>query len=307
MTKLRRNHDKKSGASSWVVRVVLIGLMLLAMIYYLGKSFNVNFLQGGGNYVELGKEDVPVNEASKNMLPTSTTGQVSYKTYYTLSYSEPHEQAEWVAYNLTKSSILVKNVPRSKWYQTDHSISTGSAVHGDYTRSGYSRGHLIPAGDLAFSYEAMDESMLMSNMSPQRQGFNQGIWNELENQVRNWAFERDQVFVVTGPVLKKRNIVDYIGKNEVAVPNLFYKIILDYTEGDEQAIAFLIPNELSEERLEKYVVSIDEVEEITGIDFFADFYDESIENRIERSSDASQWHFDEALYQTRINEWNQRN
>jgi len=81
-------------------------------------------------------------------LPTSTTGQVIHHSHYTLSYSEKHEQAEWVAYKLTAGE-----------------------VNGSYKGSGYDRGHLAPAGDMSFSHTAMGESFYLSNMSPQEAGF----------------------------------------------------------------------------------------------------------------------------------------
>ena len=90
---------------------------------------------------------------------------------------------------------------------------------------------------------------------------------ELEEQTRDWALSFGSVIVVTGPVLTD-DPLKRIGQNRVSIPKRFYKIILDIESPDEKGIAFLIPNQLSERRLQEYVVTIDSLESILGIDFF---------------------------------------
>ena len=118
-------------------------------------------------------------------LPTSTTGQIIEHTHYTLSYSEQHEQAEWVAYELTASEVN-GSYDRTDNFRRDPEVETGSASLADFKGSGYDRGHLAPAGDMSFSLTAMSESFYLSNMTPQETGFNRGIWRQLESQVRDW-------------------------------------------------------------------------------------------------------------------------
>lgn len=302
MAQLRRNHQKGGGSN--IIRVVFLFLFIMGMVWtYWNRNNLVPSTQSTPKTYTIGNDtDRPIGSQNKNMLPTSSTGEVIDKGYYTLSYNEDHEQAEWVAYELTKKSLLVKNVRRENWFEEDKEVQRGSAKHRDYTGSGYSRGHLIPAADLAFSKDAMKASMFMSNMSPQKPKFNGGVWNELENQVRNWAFDRGSVYVVTGPVLSRGHIIKKIGDNRVSVPDSFYKIILDPDE--EEAIGFLIPNEKSEQRLQTYAVTIDQIEAITGIDFFADFFPERKELAVESTYDINEWKFNEDLYLKRINNWN---
>lgn len=184
---------------------------------------------------------------------------------YTLSYNERHEQANWVAYELTAAETI-KVVERGNSFRSDLAVPTGSANNADYKGSGYDRGHLAPAADMGWSKEAMMESFYYSNMSPQVPGFNRGIWKELEEQVRQWALDNLAIYVITGPVLE--DDLPTIGPDSVSVPRYYYKVILDYTKPGLKGIGFLLPNESSTLPLQHFAVSIDSVEQATGIDFF---------------------------------------
>ena len=106
---------------------------------------------------------------------------------YSLGYIEYHEQPAWVTYKLTRTEATTKAAKRGDDFREDPSVPTGSATLADYRRSGYDRGHLAPAADMAFSSKTMSESFYMSNMSPQKPAFNRGCWKELEEQVRLFA------------------------------------------------------------------------------------------------------------------------
>lgn len=224
-------------------------------------------------------------EFDASFLPSSTTGAIVNHNYFTLSYSEDHEQAEWVAYELSKSD-LSRNEFKRPYFEIDNKVSTKSADWRNYKNSGYDRGHLVPAGDRKISFEAYNETFLTSNVSPQNREFNAGIWNRLEQKVRYWANKYDGVYVVTGGVLNGN--MKTIGYENVSVPNEFYKIVVDVTDGNHKAIAFLIPNEPSSKSFYEYVVSIDEIEAKTGIDFFPALPD-SIEDKMESMIDLKAW------------------
>ena len=130
---------------------------------------------------------------------TDQREQIIYHTGFTLSYNEAHEQASWVAYELT-SNELIKKVNRSDNFKQDPKVETGSALLSDYVRSGYDRGHLAPAADMSWSQITMEESFYMSNISPQKPGFNRGIWKKLESYVRQWAYDNESIYVVTGGI-----------------------------------------------------------------------------------------------------------
>lgn len=207
---------------------------------------------------------------------------------FTLCYRENYEQAEWVAYCLTKNE-LNKESERTNDFHEDKNISTGSATPGDYTRSGYDRGHLAPAGDMAYSQEAMQDSFNMSNMSPQVPAFNRGIWKNLEEQTRKWANKFGAVYVVSGPVLDKpASSYKKIGANKVAVPEYYYKALLAPMGNSIIAVGFLLPNAKLTDSYWNYAVSIDELEKRTGLDFFY-LLDDKIEAEVEKSYRESNW------------------
>ena len=187
-------------------------------------------------------------------LPSSTTNQIVKHNFYSLSYSEKYEQAEWVAYELKKDHIGKSNFERP-YFIDDPEVITGSASWKNYKRSGYDKGHLCPAGDRGFSKAAFDETFYTSNISPQLHDFNAGIWNNLEQKTRYWAAKYDGVYVVTGGVLTYN--LETIGNEAVSVPEYFYKILLDNSRGEYKVIAFLLPHEDSEKPLNSFVVPID--------------------------------------------------
>ena len=130
-------------------------------------------------------------------IPSSTTGEIVRHNYYSLSYNEPYEQAEWVAYVLKKSHLTYDDRKRP-YFIEDPKVKSKSADWRNYKRSGYDRGHLCPAGDRRFSEQAYNETFYTSNISPQDRDFNAGVWNSLEQQIRQWAKRYGDVFVVTG-------------------------------------------------------------------------------------------------------------
>ena len=220
-----------------------------------------------------------------NYLPTSQDPAVVAHTHFVLSYSEAHEQAEWVAYELTPEEVRV-NIARDGNFREDPDVPTGSATLNDYRGSGYDRGHLAPVGDMNFDAVAMEESFFMSNISPQDPSFNGGIWSRLENQVRDWAAEKNGLYVVTGPVLGSSDRA--IGDNQVTVPNFFFKVLLDERGSDSRMIGFMLPNRASREDLSTFVEKVDNIEAYTGIDFFPVLPD-SLEEKLEREVSSEEW------------------
>jgi endonuclease G len=226
-------------------------------------------------------------DKSFDYYPTSTSNQIIKHDNYTLSYKEEYEQAEWVAYELKKGRYGNQDYQRP-FFIEDPKVKTGSADWRNYKNSGYDKGHLCAAGDMKFSKAAFEETFYTSNISPQDREFNSGIWNRLEQKTRYWANKYDGIYVVTGGVLKDN--LETIGKEDVAVPDYFYKVLLNKNNGNYKMIAFLMPNEDSEKGLYEFVVSVDEIEKLTGINFFPKLED-SIENQLEKSSDYKNWSF----------------
>lgn len=224
---------------------------------------------------------------SFDFLPSSTTNQIIQHDYYTLSYSEKHEQAEWVAYELKKNYVRNSDFKRP-YFIEDPKVKTGSADWRNYKKSGYDKGHLCPAGDMEFALKAYNDTFFTSNVSPQIHDFNGGVWNRLEQKVRYWATKYDGIYVITGGVLQSS--LKTIGKEEVSVPNYFYKVLLDNSNGQYRMIAFLVPSKKSDQPLYAFAVSVDKVEKMTGIDFFPKLNDK-IESSLEKNSDYKAWSF----------------
>ena len=259
----------------------LIILLIAAILYLLIPSSNKEFT------TESDKKATTNSLLKFNYLPTSTTNQIIEHEHYMLSYNEKHEQAEWVAYELKREHLSTTNRKRPL-FQLDKKIKTKSAHWGNFKNSGYSKGHLVPAGDRKFSKEAYYETFLTSNISPQKFDFNAGVWNRLEQKVRYWAAKERSLYVITGGILDKN--LKTIGREKVSIPKQYYKIVLDYSKPEIKVIAFLIPHEESNDPLYKFVVSTDKIEKLTGIDFFSALPDD-LENKLEKKSDYKNWNF----------------
>jgi endonuclease G len=235
--------------------------------------------------VESLSEIHPVSIANLELPRPSPHDQIIKHTGYFLSFNSAFRIANWVAYELTAEETVAV-VKRNDKFIPDPLLSSGTVSNADYKGSGYDRGHLAPSADMCYSYQTMAESFYLSNMAPQVPGFNRGIWSKLEAQVRQWAVDDKAVYVVTGTVLTKG--LPAIGYHQITVPALFYKVILDYTEPDIKGIAFILPNQGSQEPLQHFAVTIDSVERFTGTDFFYQLPDEQ-EKIIESTVDLNKW------------------
>lgn len=223
-----------------------------------------------------------------NFLPTSTTGQVVHHDYYSLSYHEEYENAEWTAYSLSPQQIKYQKFKRP-YFIRDPKVKSKSAHYKNYFPNGYEKGHLVPAADMRFDIDAYDDTFYTSNVSPMNRDFNSGIWNMLEKQVRYWVKRYGKLYIVSGGVLQPE--LKRIGKEEIAVPDYFYKIVLDYNHPrNPRIIGFLIPHKNIKKDLKEFVVPVDSIEKITGIDFFYTLPDK-IENKIEAVKHPEQWKF----------------
>jgi endonuclease G len=217
-----------------------------------------------------------------------------------LVYSEKHEQAKWVAH-IISPEILTGQVSRTNDFRVDPKILTGSAVEEDYFLKflqpngefkydgfGYDRGHLAPSADFRWSQKALSESYFYSNMSPQLGDFNREIWAELEGAIRGYLYRNTdtQLYVCTGGVLTDDLPVVERGVNKVSIPQQYWKVVID--KKNQRGIGFLIPNKKANYPIEHFAKSINEIEELTGINFFEGLTDE-IEEKVESQTDKAPW------------------
>ena len=212
--------------------------------------------------------------------------QVVEHSGYTVSYNNKRRNPNWVAYELTAEEVD-GDAPRKGEFIPDPLVEGRQANNNDYKRSGWSRGHHAPAGDMKWSEKSMEESFYLSNISAQNTNLNNGVWKSIEELARYNAKRYDKVLVVTGPAFETEKGMGAIGKNKVLIPDAFYKVLLVYDDG-YKGIGFYCDNVEGKRKLSSYVLSIDSIENITGIDFFHKLPDE-IENRVEKEYNWSEW------------------
>jgi len=196
------------------------------------------------------------------------SGDMLCRKGYLLSHDPARKTPVWVAEHLTREKSQ-KGTERSDDFRPDSDLEKGKRAElSDYKGSGYDRGHMAPAADMAWDDQAMSESFYLSNMVPQvGGGMNRGIWMTLEKKVRNWALERGELYVYSGPIYLGSD-TETIGRNNVAVPSYLFKVVLDPRQ--KEAIAVIMPNrKLRTEDLPDYLVSVREVEKQTGLHFFS--------------------------------------
>ena len=216
--------------------------------------------------------------------PQETDLHIKRKNLF-VGYSNAYRQAIWVAYTLDADNLLTRQVRRNDKFMADPAVKYRPVKPKDYSRSGYDKGHLAPAADMTYSVSSMENSFLMTNISPQIPGCNRGIWKRLEMQVRRWAIKEEKLYIITGPVFSEKPSV--MGKAAIPVPTAFYKVILDLTP-PMKMIGFIVPNQTSKRRISSFAVSVDKVERITGYDFFSELDDEA-EKQLEKKFDTSLW------------------
>ncbi len=212
--------------------------------------------------------------SSRDFLPKGDCEQIVLHNHLSLCYSSEHRQSSWVTHLLTKESINGRQ-GRTNNFRRDLSVDDPVGSR-DYKGSGFDRGHLAPAGDMKLSYEMMSESFYMTNMSPQRSAFNSGKWRSLESFIRKKVKLWGDAYIVTAPYLKGEFDTIWSG---VSIPDFYYKIA--YFPEENIMIAYFMPNKrLTGHDLEEFLVSVDELEELTGFDFFSELPDD-VEDMLE--------------------------
>lgn len=208
-------------------------------------------------------EQVPANEAGP-VRPAAVAGeQILVRTGYVVSYSSERLCPNWVAWHLTRAHAD-GTVERRNHFAEDEEVPWPRATLEDYRMSGFDRGHMCPAGDNKWSERAMDESFLLSNMCPQDASLNSGMWNALETDTRTAVAGQSAAYVVAGPVWMSDDTRS-IGRNNVAVPAAFFKIVYFLTRG--QCFAYLLENEKNAGKYYDYACTVADIEGATGLTF----------------------------------------
>ena len=279
-------------------------LLMLVVAYFLtqGDLAALNELPSIKELPSLSDISLPIKEttATKKVKHTenleipalmeSNKELVLQRTNYTLSFNKSTNLPNWVAWRLDKKKLVEKvNRDRYKFVADPDMTGKNAVVTQDYARSGYDRGHMCPANDSRWSGEAMKESFYMTNICPQDPSLNSGDWNELEQACHKWA-EEGPIYIVCGPILYKKSKAEYIGKeHKIRVPEAFFKVVLAGVEkGKPRAVGFVYKNTKGNRPLDAYVNTVDEVERITGFDFFPELPDE-VETKVESAYNIKDW------------------
>lgn len=283
----RRLFKKKKSHTKQKLGCLILGIMLIPIVY----GFYLYYLQT----LAVAPKNLPPTEMSRSIhvdkkleIPLSLISrqeQLIHHTGYTVSYNKDWKIPNWVSYELTcqETHGIEKRKDR---FLVDPHVKGLSATNSDYSKSGYDKGHMAPAADMKWSSTAMKESFYFTNICPQHPQLNRRAWKELEEKIRDWTTADSAIIVICGPVIREQN--QTIGKNQVRVPRQYFKIILSPFVQPIRAIGFLFPNAQATAPLPEYVVTVDSIESLTDLDFFAPLPDD-IENLIESHSDYQKW------------------
>lgn len=274
----------------------IIGFIVLACIIYLGYDPIVKTLHapqptistevyGGLSSTEniAAGSDIKLPAPLKNIQE-----QILHRKGYSASYNKEIKIPNWVAWELTPEK-LAEYESRSDKFLPDPDLPQNEAVTtNDYKGAGLDRGHMCPAGDNRWHWKAMQESFYMTNICPQDHNLNRGDWKELEEKCREWAKQEGKIYIVCGPILYKRKHRTIGKEHQIVVPEAFFKVVLCMNSTPPKAIGFIYKNTSGNHPLNFYVNSVDEVERITGIDFFHSLPD-NVEKKVEATYDLDLW------------------
>jgi len=217
--------------------------------------------------------------------PVSREQQIKH-TLFTFSYQEGYELASWVAYQLSPEQAKATAIVKGR-YAEDPAVATGTSSPKDYKDAGFIMAQLVPPDDMFINQQAVDETFLMSNVVPQKPAFNKYVWKANEKLIREWAREGNTLYIVAGPVLTDAPFGTF-GPNKVSIANRYYKAVLDVNSA--RAVGFVFRSNASSGTQKFFAVSVNELEKITGIDFFHTLPDD-LEEKVESNNDFSGWNF----------------
>ena len=247
--------------------------------------FLLCFLQGIATHAQGRKS------SSSKKLEIPLFEEAPYKQHivhkgFELVFNENARIPEWTAYELTAEET-VGTAPRGRHYDLDPEVRGIQGDNGDYRNSGWDRGHMVPAGDMKLDDQMMRESFYFSNICPQNRNLNGGDWKTLEELCRIYAQKYGKVYIVCGPIIGS-NMYGRLGPHQIVIPDAFYKVLFVETNSGYEAIGFIMNNEAGHRPLTTYVKTVDEVEEITGLNFFS-LLPKKVERKVESVYNLSVW------------------
>ncbi|MBR6489332.1 MAG: DNA/RNA non-specific endonuclease [Muribaculaceae bacterium] len=274
----------------WAVWLVAVA----AIIYFLNKNEGNNEETVSTDTTEQSQtlastEQTQTQSQNNNLesvvMPRGLSNTVVKYKGFTVHFNKNLHIPNCVTYELTASEAKGRR-DREGNFERDRNVA-GCPNWWDYRDSGYDRGHMAPAGDMKWDEQAMNETFYLTNICPQDNALNAGMWNDIELKVREWARRDKALIVITGPIMGQNP--DVIGQDmDIAVPDAFFKVLLSTKTKPMKTIGFICPNRFCGGPLKSYAVSVDEVEERTGMNLFNVLPDD-VENSIEASANFNQW------------------
>ena len=255
-------------------RLTIFALLVLAVMIAYG-------LRGAA------KQKIAEKERIEYVLPLQNASeQILYRKGYTVSYNKDNRIPNWVAWHLTADHTSGPyRRPGGAWHE-DTQVPTPRITLTDFRDCAWTRGHMCPAGDNKWDADAMYETFLFTNCCPQHANLNSGVWNQIEMSCRRWAEKYGDIYIVCGPILFRQEH-ETIGPNKVVVPEAFFKVVLCRSDRPK-AIGFLFRNDGKKVTLSSVVHTVDDIERLTGIDFFPAL-DDKTEDRIEAEANLREW------------------
>ncbi len=218
-------------------------------------------------------------------VPSAIPQQIKEYEGFIVNFNTSNRTPNYVAWELLGSETTGEHSRSNKFWR-DETIKNCPST-GDYTRSGYDRGHMFPAADAKWSADAMEQCFSMANICPQKHALNGGAWKTLEEKERLWAKRDSALVIIAGPIYQKADNLR-IGDAGVRVPSGFFKAIIAPYVAEPRGIAFIYPNDHAPGNMQLYALSIDDLEATIGFDLFPALPD-SLENVIESSFSFRSW------------------
>lgn len=266
-------------------RQIILYLACLALILT-GWAISCHAEHSASNQNRTDANGMPAAEALLEVqIPDDVPSIMIQYPGFDVSFNPTMHQPNYSAWELTRQETY-GDLPRAKNFQADNDV-LGSAQPADYKNSGYDRGHMAPAADMKWDSGAMEACFRLTNICPQHNKLNSGAWKSLEERCRDWARRDSSLIIICGPVLTDK-LTNTIGATEIPVPHRFFKVILAPYANPPRAIGFIMNNGRVDGGMQAAATTVDEVEAITGYDFFSALPDE-IENRIESESKFATW------------------
>ncbi len=272
-----RRPKRPSRLTKGVSSTVAVFLLLLAAIVAVGQAVKEAPITLD--------DSITAEKLERVVLPDDVNEIWIDYTGFNVSFNPAHHDPNYVSWELTGEEAK-GNSPRKSKFKADKDVY-GCATLDDYRRSGFDRGHMAPAGDMKWSEQAMDDSHYLTNIVPQDHSVNGGIWSSLEKLCRQWAVRDSAIIIICGPILNDMS-QRVIGASGVTVPDRLFKVVFAPYTNPPRAIGFIFPNNPTEDGLEAISTSVDNIEAITGYDFF-DCLPDEVENEVESSSNFRVW------------------